>query len=400
MVSDKIFNWLAGLLACSLLLASGCAPIAEEAAKPKVELEKQIPEAPAEEAVPILAEEPAEPEVEPEEQIPEVPAEEAVPALAEEPAKPEVEPEKLIPEAAPAEAATLALKFIAEDSTAYRVVTEAERSIKWEGPLPDDPAFKGGRNRNRLEMTFTQQIQCVDDKGNAIAKIIVQGLKYYSMTKDKVVLDFDSSKIKNPNHPLALLIGQSYIIEIAPTGEVTEVIDATDARTAVRRGSSVPRRAIALLRPDTIKERHRIPALPDADKNQLSKGDNWSRIKSFSFGQMGAKSYEKIYTLKEIEEQDNRQIALVEMNAIPSSEKAEQLHKQQETADFSDEFDRTGTYTGQLRFDLTTGKVEKYIEKLQSEWIVALPSAGQGYDKEPAVLTMSDTRLYSLEKID
>jgi len=373
MVSDKIFNWLAGLLALSLLLASGCAPVAEEAAKPKVELEKPIPEAVVEEVAPIVAEEPA---------------------------KPEVELEKLIPEVAPAEAPTLELKFIAEDSTTYRVVTEAQRSIKWEGTLPDDPAFKGGRNHNRVEMTFTQQIQCVDDKGNAIAKITVDGLKYYSMSKDKVVLDFDSSKIKNPNYPLALLIGQSYIIEIAPTGEVTEVIEATEARTAVRRGSSVPRRAIALLRPDTIKERHRIPALPDADKNQLSKGDNWSRIKGFSFGQMGAKSYEKIYTLKEIEQQDNRQIALVEMNAIPSSEKVEQLYKEQEAGDFSDEFDSTGTYTGQLKFDLTAGKVEKYIEKLQSEWIVALPSAGQGYDIEPAVLTMNDSHLYSIEKID
>jgi len=397
MVSDKISGWLARAVVCLLLLAAGCAPLAKEPAKPKVELEKQIPEAIVGEAVPTLAEEP---EVELEKQILEVPAEEAVPTIAEEPAKPEVELEKQIPKAVTAETATMALKFIAEDSTTYKVVREAQRSIKWEGPLPDDPAFKGGRNRNRIEMTYTQQIQCVDDKGSAIANITVEGLKYYSMTKDKVVLDFDSSKIKNPNYPLALLIGQSYIIEIAPTGEVTEVIDAKDARIAVRRGSSVPKRALALLRSDTIKERHRIPALPAADKNQLSTGDNWSGIKTFSFGQMGSKSYEKIYTLKEITDTDSRRIAMVEMNAIPSSEKAEQLHKQQETADFSDEFDSVGTYTGQLKFDLTTGKVEECIEKLQSEWVVVLPSAEKGYDKGPAVLTMSDTRLYSLEKID
>jgi hypothetical protein len=215
--------------------------------------------------------------------------------------------------------------------------------------------------------------------------------------KDKLALDFDSSSIKNPNHPLALLIGQSYTIEIAPTGEVTEVIDVEDARVAVRKGSSVPRRAIALLRENAIKERHGLTALPTTRKNQLGTGDNWSSIKSFSFGRMGSKSYEKIYTLKEIKDRDNRQVATVEMNAIPTSEMAEQLHKQRETTDFSEGFDSTGTYTGQLKLDLTTGKVEKYIENLQSEWIVALPTVEQ---QEPVVLTMSDTRLYSLEKID
>jgi hypothetical protein len=50
--------------------------------------------------------------------------------------------------------------------------------------------------------------------------------------------------------------------------------------------------------------------------------------------------------------------------------------------------------------DLTTGKVKKYLEKLQSEWIIAFPSAKQKTNQEPAVLTMSATRLYSLEKID
>ena len=131
----------------------------------------------------------------------------------------------------------------------------------------------------------------------------------------------------------------------------------------------------------------------------MSTGDDWSKIKTFSFGLMGSKSYEKIYTLKELKDQDNHQIAIVEMNAIPTSETAEQLQKQQ-AADFSEQFDSTGTYTGQLKLDLTTGKVEKYNEELRSEWVVALPSAQQRDDEEPAVLMMSDTRLYSLEKID
>ena len=373
MMSDKILSWLASAVVCSLLLAAGCAPLAEKAVEPEVGLEKQIPKAAAEEAGT---------------------------ALIEEAAKPKVELEKQIPEAAAEEAITLALKFTPQDSTTYRLITDAQRSIKWKGPVPAEPAFKSGRRHNRIEMTFTQRVQSTDDKGNAVVKITIQGLKYYSMIKDKLVLDFDSSSIKDPNYPLALLIGQSYTIEIAPTGEVTEVIDVEEARTAVRRGSSVPKRALAMLRSDAIKERHVLTALPVTDKNQLRTGDNWNSVKTFSFGRMGAKSYEKIYTLKEIKDQDNRQIAIVEMNAIPTSEMAEQLYKQRETADFSEGFDNIGTYTGQLKLDLTTGKVEKYIENLQSEWIVALPSVEQRDDEEPVVLTMSDTRLYSLEIID
>ena len=338
----KISSWLASAVVCSLLLAAGCAPLGEEISKPEVELKKQIPEVAAEEV------------------------------------------------------ATLALKFSPQDSTTYRVIAESERSIKWEGAVPEEPAFKGGRNHNRLEMTFAQEIQSVDDKGNAIAKITVKGLKYSSIVKDNPAFEFDSSKPKDPNHPLAKLIGQSYTIKIAPTGEVTKVVDVKEAQLAVRKGSVVPRIALRLLNSETIKGRHGTLVLPDTDKNQLRPGDNWSSTRTFSFGMMGSESYEKIYTLNEIKDQDNRQVAIIEMNAIPASETA----KEQAAAVFAEGFDNTETYTGELELDLTTGKVEKYLEKLQSEWIIALPLAEQEVDKGPAVLTMIAIRLYRLEKID
>ncbi|GAF73196.1 unnamed protein product, partial [marine sediment metagenome] len=129
-------------------------------------------------------------------------------------------------------------------------------------------------------------------------------------------------------------------------------------------------------------------------------GDNWSSVKTFNFGLMGSKSYEKIYTVKEIKDQDKRKVAIVEMNAIPTSEMAEQLHKEQVPAIFSKMFDNIETYTGRLELDLTAGKVKKYVEKLQSEWLAVDPLAGQKDDKEPAAVRMSATRFYSLEKID
>jgi len=296
--------------------------------------------------------------------------------------------------------ATLALKFTPQDSTTYKVTTQTEKSVKFEGSLPDKTAFKGGCTGNKIEMTFTQQIQNVDDKGNAIAKITIKGLKYSAKVKDNPVLDFDSSREEDQNSSLAKLIGQSYTIEIAPTGEIAEVIDVKRARAVVRGISSANKTASKLLSTDVIKERHAISALPVTGKNQLRAGDNWSSIKAFSFGLMGSKSYEKIYTLKEIEDQDGHRIAIVEMNAIPTSEMAEQLHKERTTGDFSKMFDSTETYTGQLKLDLTAGKVEKCLEELRSEWVVAEPTTGQESDKEPAMLKMSVTRLYHIEKID
>jgi len=298
------------------------------------------------------------------------------------------------------QAPRVALELAPQDTTTYRLLIEAQQSVDWEGPLPEDRTFKGGKNHNRVEMTFTQQIQDVNENGSVVAKITVDSLKYYSMVKDNIVLDFDSSSPKDPNYPLALLVGHGYTIEIVPTGEVTRVIEAQEARTAVSRGSVVPRRALTLLRDDAIIERHSNPALSVSRRSTLKTGDNWSGIKSFSFGVLGSKSYEKIYTVRKIKEHDKQHVATVEMNGIPTSEMAEQLHKEQQTADFSKMFDSTGTYTGQLDLNLTTGKVDKCLEELQAEWVVIDPQARQQGDKEPATLKMAATRLYSLEKID
>ena len=345
MMSDKIFSWLATAVVCSLLLTAGCAPLAEEAAKPEVELKKPIPEVTV------------------------------------------------------AETVTLALKFIPQDSTTYKLTMEAQRRIEWEGPMPDEAVFKGGQTGNKIEMTFTRQIQSVDDKGNAVAGITIEGLKYLSIVRDSTALDFDSSREKDKNNPMAKLIGQSYTIEIAPTGKVTKVIDVKQAQAAVRGSSSANKAALALLSPDAIKKRHGTLALPDADKNQLRTDGNWSNIKAFSFGMMGSKSYEKIYTLKEINDADSHRIAIVEMNAIPTSGAEDQLDKAGADG-FSKMFDNIETYTGRLKLDLTAGKVEKYLEKLQTEWVAVDPLAGQKDDKEPDALKMTAIRLYRLEKID
>ena len=367
MVSERIFSWLAAIAICSLLLSAGCTQDLKETDQPKIVVEEEKPKVVVEEE---------KPKVVVEEEKPKVVVEE----------KPTIE---------------LALKYTPQDSTTYKYTSQAERGIKWEGPSLDDAAFRGGTTSSSIEMTFTQQIQSTDDKGNAVAKITIESLKHLSIIRDNPVVDFDSSRAKDQNTPLARLIGQSYTIEITPAGRVSNVIDVSQAQEAVKGTSPVTKTALALLSSNIIKERHTIPAMPAMDKNQLRTGDNWNRIKTFSFGLMGAKSYERIYTLKEVKDTDNRRIAIVEMKANPTAEMAEKLHKEKAIGDFSKMFENIETYTGQLTLDLTAGKVEKCLETLESEWIAVEPLAGQkDEEKEPAVLTMTATRLYSLEKID
>ena len=367
MKSDRIFSFVASSVICVLILAAGCARPVREAPKPKVKPEEVIK--------------------------PEVKKEEAVKVEPKEAVRPEPKPEKQEP------TVQLALKYTAGDLTTYKVITEVEKSVRWEGPLPDKNfAFKGGATGNKVEMTFAQKIQNVDDKGNAAAQITIKGLKYSGKVKDNVVMDFDSSREKDANSPLCKLVGQSYTIEISPDGQVLRVIDAKEAQAAVEGGSAASKTASVLLSADVIKERHTIPGLPAADKNQLRTGDNWSSVKAFSFDMMGSKSYEKVYTLKEIKEANNRRVAVAEMKAIPSSAMAEELHKEQTTGVFTKMFDNTEAYSGNLVLDLTAGKVQEYFEKLQTEWVMVDPKPEP--NKEPAALKMAATRLYSIEKID
>jgi hypothetical protein len=408
MKQNRIYRFAAITAICALLMA-GCAEPAKETTKTEVEPEEAVkakvePQETAktrvepEEAVKAKVEpqEAVKTEVEPKQAIEtKVEPEEAVKTKVEpqETVKTQVKPEEQKPPV------RLALKFAPEDSTTYKVTMEADKSVKWDGPIPEKPTgFTGGHTGNKMEMTFAQQIQSIDDNGKATAKITIEGLKYLAKVKDNVVLDFDSSREEDLSSPLSRLIGQSYTIEITASGQVLKATNVGDARAAVKGGSSAHRTAVRLLSADSIKERHTIPALPAADKDQVRTGENWSSVKSFSFDLMGSKSYEKVYTLKEIKDMDNRQIAIAEMDAIPSAEKAKELHKEQTAAFVSKMFDNTETYAGELKLDLTGGKVEECHEKLVSEWVIVDPNPKD--EEQPAALRMTASRLYSIERVD
>lgn len=394
MISDRISSLMGRVAICLLLLTAGCTYFIRQTPEPEIKQEDAAIIPPAEETT--------KPKVEPKEQVQEVVAEtpkpdEQVPEKVVKTVKIEVDAEKPALESPAAEAVTLALKFTPQDSTTYRVTTEADRSVTWEGPQPEKPAaFRGGHTGYKAELTFAQRIQSVDDKGNAVAEITIKGLKYIAKVRDNITLEFDSSREKDKDNTLAKLIGQSYTIEISPAGQVTKVIDMSKVQAAVKGIAASHRTALASA--DAIKQRHSIPAMPSADKNQLRPGDSWSSVKTFDFQMMGFKSYEKVYKLKEIKDADNRQTALVEMSAIPSTEMAEELHKEQAMGPFSKMFDNKETYTGKLSLDLTAGKVEECLEKLLTEWVVVDPNPED--DQEPAALKMAALRFYDMKRLD
>jgi hypothetical protein len=296
-------------------------------------------------------------------------------------------------------AVKMALKFKVGDSTTYRVISETDKSVEWEGTDSNKPKeFTGGHTGNKTEMTFTQQIQSIDDKGNAVARITIKQLKYVTTIKNNVVTDFDSSSGKDKDSSLSKLIGQSYTIKITPSGKVSRIIDANEALAAAAGAPADDKMAAGLLSLKVITQRHTIPTLPDADKNQLRMGDTWSSIEDFSFDMMGTKSYEKIYTLKEIKDVDNRRLAIAQMQAVPSAENARKLQEEQPASFFANFADNTETYTGELKLDLTDGKIEECNEKLAVEWVIVNPKPKE--NEPPAALKMGAVRSFSIEKVD
>ena len=230
-----------------------------------------------------------------------------------------------------------------------------------------------------------------------MAVITIDGLKYVSKIKESTVLDFDSSRAEDANAPMAKLIGQSYTIEITPSGQVSRIVDVNSALAVVKGDSPGQRAAMRLLDPEVIRDRHGTLCLP-VDKNRISSGESWKNVKTFSFGLMGPVSYERIYTLNKVENDENHNVALVEMKAVPTTQTEQD--KNQSTNRIAKGFDNKGQYEGELKFDSSSGKVEKFSEALEVEWLTAKPSEEKGPEAEPTALTMSASRFYSIEKIE
>ncbi len=282
-----------------------------------------------------------------------------------------------------------------EGPATYKVVTDARQSVRWTGTVPKDPAFREGSNITKTEIVFTQETENIDAEGNTTAKVTIESLKYSSEIKGRTILDFDSSRETDVESAMAKLIGQSYTIRIAPGEQGAKVVDASGIRSLVKGTAATNRAASRLLSDKSIEERHSSLVLPDVCGRDMKAGKNWKNTRNFEFGVLGSKSYERTYEVKDIK----GGTADVEMKAIPTSELAEALHKEQQRIDISEMFDSTGEYKGRLEMDLNNCEVASYSEALDVEWIIAQPLSEKEENADLVVLVMSAKRDFDIRKI-
>ena len=292
----------------------------------------------------------------------------------------------------------IALRPTIGELATYKITTQARRTTKWQGPVPDKAVFEENFNEEWVEMVLTQRIQSVDPNGIAIALVTIDGVKCLFSNKSTTSVDFDSSRRSDANNPIMKLIGKTYRIEFSPWNNISAVDDLPSAMMTMKDGTPSGQAGVSILYPEAIIERHGAMQLPEPGQEMLKPGDKWSRIKTFAFGKMGLKSYEKVCTLKEIRDAGGRKIAVIDMNAIPASEVEPKYRGQQAEVDVPKTFDTNDSYTGEGEFDLKAGRIENYHEDLEANWVVALPSK-QGDTGEPVVLKMSAVRIYSIERV-
>jgi hypothetical protein len=290
----------------------------------------------------------------------------------------------------------LVLAFTPGQTATYKAVIDAQKSVGWIGPESAKPAgYSDGYSGNHIEMTFEQRVEQVQENGNAILAITIKGLKSRNVVQSRPVFEFDSDKPEDQGNPLAALVGKSYRLEISPKGRVAALLDMESIRQAVKPGSPAHGVAARLLSDEILRDQHEIPPLTALKESQARPGQSWSDLRSFSFGTMGDKSFERVYTFA----QGDGQTAVVEMKGLLSSAMAEELHKRQSATLPPGLFDDTQKYEGRLVLD-AGGQVREYVEEMQVEWVIADPAAMQEANAQPRALRMGAKRAHRLELVE
>ncbi len=289
--------------------------------------------------------------------------------------------------------APMALDLQPGDSGNYRVISEKQRGVEFGGALEGQQELEGGMRTSITEMTFTQEIESIDEAGNAVARITIRDISASTQMRDEIVSDYSSD---TEGSVFAGLVGKSYKIKIAPTGQVTEVLDTSQIREAIRNHGAEAGQARGLFSNDSLKDFHTVSVLPGEN---VAVGDSWHSVKTFSFGMLGTKELERIYTLVEVVKVNGQRIAVADLNAIPSAEGSRLLHQQAEDTGFDDMFDTSHDYSGTVKLNLDDGQFVSCIERLNAEWIIVEPT-DIDHDDLPGMLSMSANIHNRLERID
>lgn len=305
------------------------------------------------------------------------------------PAKIEVEPVEVAPVVVPS--ATIAQKFASGDVSTYRAGYETKQSVELDMVQKNPTGDK--HNTKKVEVTFTQEIQSVNDDSSAVAKITLMDISILTKDSDVVSFSFDSSKEKDRKRSLNALIGKSYTINISSDGKVTPA--DVKAIRSVRVTGSERNVAKNLLSDLEIINRHEIH-LPGKDIAKVKKGEGWSKIVWSHPKIMARKSFEKTYILDSVD----GNIATVTMTAYETDKSAEGVAPKGSGFGFmAGMFDSQEKYSGEMKIDLDTGKVIKWNETCIADYIVT-DKTSKNDKGEPASLKMGLTHSISFEKID
>lgn len=277
----------------------------------------------------------------------------------------------------------LALRFTPASTSAQEVTITVTKDFRFEQPALDK--LRQEETTTTITTRYDRTIQDVDENGWATARILLTGLKVRMIKQNEVQIDFDSERPEDQKAPLTKVIGQSYTIRLGPKGQV-QVVDAKSAQAV-----SIPglegQLAKRLFADDEIQRRHEILALPDEVK--AAEGQTWERIVPSPPGLLSSKSYQKVYTLSDIETRDGRQVAIVNMKAAESAVPAEGAQQTQGSMGiFAKMLDNEDEFTGSLVLDLETGSVISYEEKLISTYLAQEQNPKAKPEQGPDTLTI------------
>ena len=290
--------------------------------------------------------------------------------------------------------ACLSMKFFPDQTATYKVTTEVIKDFHFEQPTADK--LRQEQTKTQIEMAFIQTINHVDADGTATATITIKDLKVDIINKNEPTFTFNSQDEKDKTAPLAKLLGQSYTIELTPTGQV-KVLDTKAALASVTSGYE-KKLAESILATKSVAQRHQVLALPQEKASGLSVESTWSQIVPSPPGLLAPKSYEKVYTLSEIDDD----IATIQMGATESGEPVKDGGGQAAggMGMFAKMFDNKDDYTGTLKLNMATGEVLLSQETLVSSYLAQeMPKDGDPV-KGPDTLTMRFTNRIHLEKLN
>jgi len=258
-----------------------------------------------------------------------------------------------------------------------------------------------GTTGSSVTIRFRQKVRSVDPNGNAVLDVRIDGLKVFEEQVGDPIIDFDSSR--DQTGPLAWLVGKTYQLLLAPDGSVLDIKGMPDLQQVLSKGSDKDqsRKASELASRQYLRQMHTVWGLASCGPGPHQKGYSWSDLRTVSFANLGTRTFERVYRLKDIEQVDGHTIAVVEMTGALASNTVQQAYKQDpKIKALMDRMDFQFTYEGQLRLDLTSGCLDLASEQLEVNWLAVDPRV-QLTDKaaEPNTISMRSVHGLQIKRV-